>query len=195
MQPKRIRRQPWFRQRWTRRSRASYVKLSLVLTFAVAIALFGRHHGGPWRSPSANDPFPPTVTGYGKPIDGDSLWVGAAEVRLKGIDAPEWKQRCQRDSAPWNCGEAAREELLHSIGRDDVTCAISERDTYGRMLGRCMAGGRDLNAGMVASGMAVAYGNYWNEQAKARAGRRGLWAGDFENPKDWRAKQAAEEGK
>jgi endonuclease YncB( thermonuclease family) len=40
---------------------------------------------------------------------------------------------------------------------------------------------------MVLSGMAVAYGGYREEQAKARTQRYGLWSGDFEQPRDWRA--------
>ena len=31
--------------------------------------------------------------GYVKVIDGDSLMVGTTEVRLEGIDAPEYKQK------------------------------------------------------------------------------------------------------
>jgi len=159
--------------------------------FAILIIFVGRHHGRPWRSATSADPFPPIVTGYGKPIDGDSLWVGGEEVRLKGIDAPEWKQECERDGAAWNCGEDARKELVRAIGNDTVTCTISQRDVYGRMLGNCSAGGRDLNSGMVAAGMAIAFGGYESQQAKARAERRGLWAGDFEEPRTWRMEHAS----
>jgi endonuclease YncB( thermonuclease family) len=159
---------------------------------AIAIIFLDRHHRHGWRNPGADDPFPPMVTGYGQPIDGDSVRVGGEEVRLKGIDAPEWKQDCERDGARWMCGEAAREELVRAIGDDRVSCTISQRDVYGRMLGNCSAGGRDLNAGMVASGMAVAFGGYESQQAKARTEQRGLWSGDFEEPRDWRAKHASE---
>jgi hypothetical protein len=32
----------------------------------------------------------------------------------------------------------------------------------------------------------VAYGRYDEAEQKARQARRGLWAGDFERPQDWR---------
>jgi Staphylococcal nuclease homologue len=192
MHRSRLSRKYWTGRHWGRRNRLSYVKVALIFVFAIVIIFVGRDHGHRWRSVTSDEPFPPTVTGNGQPIDGDSLWVGGEEVRLKGIDAPEWKQDCERDGARWMCGEIAREELVRGIGDDKVTCTISQRDVYGRMLGNCSAGGRDLNAGMVASGMAVAFGGYESQQAKARAERRGLWAGDFEKPRDWRAEHASE---
>ncbi|MBS0233683.1 MAG: thermonuclease family protein [Proteobacteria bacterium] len=196
MQLKRDRRKVGLESRWGRRKWSSYVKLALILTFAVAIIFSGRHHLGRRRALNPDTPFPPAVTGYGEPIDGDSLWVGDDEVRLRGIDAPEWKQRCERaGGAAWSCGEAARDALARLIGGDAVSCTISERDVYGRMLGHCHAGGRDLNAQMVISGMAVAFGGYGNEQDKARSERRGLWAGDFEEPRDWRATHEWEEAR
>lgn len=181
----------WRRRR--PRKWASFVKLALAFTLFAAVAIGGHRFGSTrWREGGSTDPFPSTVAGYGDPIDGDSLWVGRDEVRLKGIDAPEWRQACEKDGSRWDCGAAARDELVRAIGDDEVTCAIVERDVYGRMLGRCTAGGRDLNAQMIASGMAVAYGEYESEQAVARAERRGLWAGAFEEPRDWRREHAAE---
>ena len=181
------------RQRFTRRKWTSAVRLSLILTFSLSLIVFGRHHR--WRTEGPGDPFPPTVTGQAKAIDGDSLWVGGAEVRLKGIDAPESKQTCKRQGATWNCGEDARTALVRLIGGGTVTCTISERDVYGRMLGRCSAGLSDLNALMVSSGMAVAYGDYWSEQSGARSAQRGIWAGEFVEPRNWRAKHAPEEAR
>lgn len=192
MQPKRLPRNYWPPRRLLRRNRASYVKVALIFVFAIALIFLGRHPGHRWRSAAPSDPFPSAVRGFGRPIDGDSLWVGGQEVRLKGIDAPEWKQVCERNGAEWACGEAARDELVRTIATDTATCTISQRDVYGRMLGQCSAGGRDLNAGMVASGMAVAFGGYESLQAEARAARRGLWAGNFEVPRDWRAEHASE---
>ncbi len=195
MQLKRDRRKIRLGSGWGRRKWSSYVKLALILTFAVAI-IFSGHRSWRGRAPSANEPFPPTIFGPADPIDGDSLWVGHDEVRLKGIDAPEWKQQCERAGGePWRCGEAARDALARLIGSDDVSCTIRKRDAYGRMLGHCHAGGRDLNAQMVISGMAVAFGGYGNEQDKARSERRGLWAGDFEEPRDWRAMHDWEEAR
>ncbi len=76
-----------------------------------------------------------------------------------------------------------------------MTCEISERDVYGRLLGRCTAGGRDLNAGMVEAGMAVPYGGYALEEAEAKSARRGIWASEFDPPRKWRADHASEENR
>lgn len=131
-------------------------------------------------------PTPGGLEGRGRPIDGDSLYVAASEVRLKGIDAPEGRQSCTRNGVAWDCGNAAREELRRLIGGDAVTCEVSERDRHSRLLAYCSAGGRDLNAGMVAAGLALAYGDYTSEEARARAQKRGLWSGEFTRPRDWR---------
>ena len=41
--------------------------------------------------------------------DGDTLSLGARDIRLFGIDAPEARQMCARaDGTPWACGRAAR---------------------------------------------------------------------------------------
>lgn len=126
------------------------------------------------------------VSGQGRPVDGDSLFVGGSEVRLKGIDAPEGRQTCMRNGSAWDCGNAARDELRRLIGGQTVVCQSTERDMHGRLLGYCTAGGRDLNSGMVAAGLAVAYGGYLREQGQAKAAKRGLWAGEFQQPRDWR---------
>lgn len=166
--------------RWDTRGLA---KLAATIILAVVSALIGHSHGGRYRTDA---PLPGEVRGAAKPIDGDSLFVGRDEVRLKGIDAPEGRQTCTREGAPWDCGNAARDALRRLIGNDAVSCRVAERDKHGRLLAYCTAGGRDLNSGMVSSGFAVAYGGFEREQGEARRGRRGVWAGEFENPRDWR---------
>ena len=170
-----------------------YVRLALTLTLAAAAIFAGRDH---WRSsPGQNDPFPPSVSGAGRPIDGDSLWVGGEEVRLEGIDAPEGRQTCRRGGESWACGDEAHRELGRAIDGETVSCHVSRRDAYGRLLARCTAGGRDLNATMVRTGMAVAYGDYGAQEAQARSSRRGLWAGEFDVPSKWRAENNSKYGK
>lgn len=164
--------------------RRQLARLAATIILAVLSAVLGHKQ---LSSPGKDDPLPPEgVRGAGRPIDGDSLYVGRDEVRLKGIDAPEGKQLCTREGKSWDCGNAAREELRRLIGKDVVICEAVERDKHGRVLGYCKAGNRDLNAGMVSSGFAVAYGGYLREQGEAKARRRGLWAGEFEQPRDWR---------
>lgn len=157
------------------------------LIVAVLGAIFGQQHfpGGSQR-PTSSTPAPGQISGAARAIDGDSLFVGRDEVRMKGIDAPEGKQSCTKDGRSWDCGNAARDELRRLIGNDVVQCRVLERDKHGRLLSTCSAGGRDLNAGMVASGMAVAYGGYLREQGDAKAKRRGLWGSEFQQPREWR---------
>jgi endonuclease YncB( thermonuclease family) len=123
--------------------------------------------------------------------DGDSLELDGVRIRLLGVDAPELAQSCRLGGEPHPCGREAREHLLHLIAARPVTCSSTDTDRYGRRLGRCRAGETDLNAEMVRSGWAVAYGAYAREEADARAHGRGLWSGDFVWPEEFR-RQARE---
>jgi endonuclease YncB( thermonuclease family) len=127
------------------------------------------------------------ITGAAEPIDGDSLRVGGVEVRLRGIDAPELMQTCKVSGRETPCGREARAHLRRFTASGLVTCIGSERDRYGRLLGRCRIRGIDINAAMVRDGHAVSFGAYQAEETDARAAYRGLWAGTFVRPRDWRA--------
>lgn len=118
--------------------------------------------------------------------DGDSLALGAERMRLKGIDAPELDQSCERAGRAWACGRAAREALQGLVSATGTSCAGNERDRYDRLLVVCRVGGRDINGEMVRRGMAVSYGGYGGEEEEARAAKAGLWAGRFERPRDVR---------
>ncbi len=125
--------------------------------------------------------------------DGDSFALGRERYRLQGIDAPELHQQC-KDAAgrDWPCGTRARSELRRIIGTDPVQCRTVTTDRYGRNIAVCQAGGRDIAEEMVRAGFATAsdrrgaYNPYAAAQAEARADKRGLWAGTFEAPRDWR---------
>ncbi|WP_244480704.1 thermonuclease family protein [Mesorhizobium sp. Root157] len=128
-----------------------------------------------------------TAEGRAVIIDGDSIELGGQRIRLRGIDAPEYRQMCSRNGADYACGRAAREALARlTLGRT-VTCSGWRNDRYGRLLGDCAAGGTDLNSAQVAAGWAVAYGDFEREEPSARAARAGIWAGTFDWPQDWRA--------
>ncbi|MER9206044.1 thermonuclease family protein [Mesorhizobium sp. M0771] len=118
--------------------------------------------------------------------DGDSLTLGTERIRMRGIDAPEYQQICRRDGADYACGRLARQALVRLISGNPVTCSGWQRDRYGRLLGDCKAGGKDLNRAQVEAGWAIAYGDFDTEQAIARAGKVGIWAGTFDQPQDWR---------
>lgn len=138
------------------------------------------------RSPGPGSIAATGVTGHAHVIDGDSLVVGGRELRLKGIDAPEGRQHCTRNGADWACGEDARRHLQALIGGHTVICRAVESDRFHRLLAVCEVDGRTLNAAMVEDGFAVSYGNYRAEEDRARSARRGIWAGEFERPREWR---------
>lgn len=119
--------------------------------------------------------------------DGDSITLGAERIRMRGIDAPEYAQVCRRDGADYPCGKLSRQYLVGLIAGQPVTCSGWRRDRYGRLLGDCTAGGKDLNRAQVVAGWAVAYGDFETEEAVARAAKTGIWGGTFEKPQDWRA--------
>jgi endonuclease YncB( thermonuclease family) len=134
----------------------------------------------------------PSVSGRARVLDGDSLALGGEDIRLFGIDAPESRQTC-RDGAgrPYRCGRTAARALAAATAGRTVACARLERDRYHRQVALCTADGHDLGDTMVRAGLAVelaeySHGRYTAAERDARAARRGLWAGTFEQPAAWR---------
>jgi endonuclease YncB( thermonuclease family) len=124
-------------------------------------------------------------------LDGDTLVVAGKRVRLFGIDAPELDQLCVRDGRTWPCGREAKEAMQAIVHRERVDCHVQEiNDRYGRVIAHCKVGDEDIAARMVSDGMATAYRRYSDqyvgEEEAARREHRGLWAGWFERPEDWR---------
>ena len=124
--------------------------------------------------------------------DGDSIDIGETRIRFHGIDAVELAQRC-RDGAgqDFACGEDAKRALEELVRGKAVRC--DERygvDQYGRIAAVCTADGLDLNAAMVDTGYAVAFRQhslaYVPNEERAKAAKKGLWAGSFEMPWDFR---------
>lgn len=124
-------------------------------------------------------------------IDGDGLRIGGQSIRLWGIDAPELRQTCSQAGKPYPCGERARDALKAALGGAVPLCQVIERDRFGRSVAWCSANGHDLAARMVAEGWALDWprysgGAYDAQQEAAKQAGRGLWAGFFSAPWDWR---------
>jgi endonuclease YncB( thermonuclease family) len=123
-------------------------------------------------------------------VDGDTLRLGDRTLRLADIDAPERGQTCTDAAGRWfDCGAAAAEALSRLVNGRSVVCRVDGRDRFGRGLGTCTAGGVELNAGLVSSGWALAYDGDARMTAletQARMAGRGLWAGGFTRPDEWR---------
>ncbi len=130
------------------------------------------------------------VAGVALVIDGDSLEVAGQRIRLHGIDAPESRQLCRLDGKPWQCGKNAANALADKIARRPVSCESLGRDRYKRIIARCTVAGEDMGSWMVANGLALAYRryslDYTDMEAEAQAARRGIWAGEFVKPWEWR---------
>jgi endonuclease YncB( thermonuclease family) len=128
-----------------------------------------------------------SVAGAPYAVDGDTLEFGDRRVRLVGIDAPELAQTCKDASGKtWTCGAEAQRQLKALVANGGVTCTSTEYDEYGRDLGRCMVGKRNINAVLVKTGWAVSYGDYRPEQKVAKAAKAGIWRGSFVTPAYWR---------
>lgn len=126
------------------------------------------------------------IEGGASVVDGDTLVIAGERVRLRGLDAPELDQTCRRDGSDYPCGREARKALAELIGARPVECVGRRRDRYGRLLADCRAERTELARAQVVAGWAVAYGDYDKEEAMARDRGQGLWAGEFDRPKDWR---------
>lgn len=126
------------------------------------------------------------ATGRASVVDGDTLELHGQRIRLAAIDAPEARQSCERDGKSWPCGRRAAFALAEFVGARTVTCRWRERDRYRRPVATCAVGGTDLGDWLVEQGWALAfrrYGlTYLAQEDRARAARRGVWAGSFMPP-------------
>ncbi|MGB7286711.1 MAG: thermonuclease family protein [Salaquimonas sp.] len=119
-------------------------------------------------------------------VDGDSLRLDGQEYRLEGIDAPEYRQICNRDNADWACGRMAATHLRQLINKGEVVCRGLGVDKYERILARCSVGDLDINGEMVREGWAVSFGGYFSLEAQAKSNKSGIWSSKFDRPQDWR---------
>lgn len=120
--------------------------------------------------------------------DGDTVRVLDAtntqhRIRLQGIDAPESRQAF---------GNESKKSLSEMVFGREVTVTYEKTDQYGRLVGKILLNGRDINVEQVRNGMAWHYKEYQREQTpadrelyaraedEARAARRGLWT--YVNP-------------
>jgi endonuclease YncB( thermonuclease family) len=131
--------------------------------------------------------------------DGDSLAVTvggqALEVRLHGIDAPEYDQ-------PW--GREARAALARLLEDAPLSLEVLDEDRYGRKIAQVFTGTRQqpVAAAMLRGGHAWLYRRYegrldWRAlELEARVARRGLWAADDPVPPwSWRQRRTADAGR
>ena len=130
--------------------------------------------------------------------DGDTITVLDSSntqhrIRLEGIDAPESHQAF---------GTQSKKNLSDLVFGKDVTVLYDKTDQYGRLVGKIIVNGQDVNLAQVKEGMAWHYKEYEREQSpedrelyaraedEARAQHRGLWQDPNPiEPSDFRREQ------
>ena len=125
-----------------------------------------------------------------KVIDGDSILLNNNEIRLSGIDAPEYKQMCYNaKNKEYPCGKLAT-QFLKKLAGDDIKCKFVAKDKYKRYVSVCHSRGININEKMVEEGWAVAYTRYTQEYRKAekqaKKAKKGIWQGRFLKPELFR---------
>lgn len=136
--------------------------------------------------------------------DGDTVTVldssrTQRKIRLTGIDAPESRQ-------PF--GHRARQHLASLVFQQQVAVEWSKRDRYGRILGKVLLDGNDVNLKLVEAGLAWFYRQYAHElspsdvmlyadaESEAREKRIGLWSDVHAvAPWEWRKTNKARRGR
>lgn len=126
-------------------------------------------------------------------IDGNTLRIDGKIVRLWGVDAPELRQSCQAHGTEYACGQKAREYMDAMVRGKRVVCRAMSGASYGRDVSWCVVGpdNRDLAYQLVLGGWALDYrqysqGHYAAPERRAEVLKRGMWAGTFVAPWDWR---------
>jgi len=133
------------------------------------------------------------IIGRASVIDGDTLEIHGTRVRLWGVDAPEGSQLCRdEDAKHFRCGARAANDLDAFIADRPVTCVEVEQDRYGRSVGVCTVDNIDLADWLVRNGLAFNWPQYSRSayaeaQRDAEQNERGLWAGSFVMPWQFRA--------
>jgi endonuclease YncB( thermonuclease family) len=131
------------------------------------------------------------LVGRASVIDADTVEVAGQRIRLHAIDAPESSQLCRtRTGEDYRCGQTAALALADFIGVRNVSCEKMDTDRYQRVIAICNVGEADINAWLVENGHALAYRQYVRDyvghEDRARIAERGIWAGEFVPPWDWR---------
>jgi endonuclease YncB( thermonuclease family) len=130
-----------------------------------------------------------SVSGIASVVSGGTVQVGGELIRLIDIDVPGREHFCIQavGDAAWRCGEQATVALLNLVGSAVVTCHGETFDQFGRRLGRCTVGGRDLAVALAEGGWAIPRDDCECQEVRAaalraQANRLGIWTDPFTLP-------------
>ena len=142
------------------------------------------------------------ISGIPKVVDGDTVHIDNYKLRLEGIDAPEMRQQCKKESfkisffigltfyKDYSCGRVSKEKLITKIDTTEIKCISSSKDKYKRYIATCYKGKTNLNQWMVRNGFAIAYRRYSktyvSDEEFAKENKLGIWKGKFMEPEKWR---------
>ena len=131
------------------------------------------------------------ISGVPSITDGDTIKILNKRIRLYGVDAPEKKQICIKNSQEYRCGQEATNALIKKVNEKTVVCKVQDKlDRYKRYIGVCFLEDVNLNKWMVRNGYAIAYRRYSKDYIKdenyAKENKIGLWSGYFIHPEKWR---------
>ena len=132
-----------------------------------------------------------SVSGRVTVIDGDTIEMHGQRIRLHGIDAPESGQSCVNEgNKTYRCGQISANQMANYVSGNTVTCNLTDKDRYGRLVAACFVNGQDINERLVREGWALAYTQYSRDYIRAeKAAKRdnlGIWQGKFVEPWKWR---------
>ena len=81
-----------------------------------------------------------TIAGKAYVTDGDGIRVARQEVRIAGLDAPEWDQKAKHRDGYWfSHGKRVKSALIQEIGGKHVRVSVEGTDKFGRLLGTVIA--------------------------------------------------------
>nr|WP_284542387.1 thermonuclease family protein [Pleomorphomonas sp. T1.2MG-36] len=129
------------------------------------------------------------IIGRASTVDGDTIEIHGARIRLDGVDAPESYQICLANSGrTYRCGQASASELAAFMASAQPVSCLPTGRSYDRIVAICRrADGVEINQWLVASGYAVDWpkysqGRYADVERSARNSRLGIWSGSFQMP-------------
>ena len=140
----------------------------------------GAHRAARQRAAAGPAPKLPTAR-LNRPLvtDAGALRSGGRDIRLAGIAAPGFEERCGEGAEAWPCGRMARAALARLIRGRAIECALPEGAEAIPDPADCRVGGQSLSAWLVAQGWArAADPAYAEAEANARAGLLGIWAAE-----------------